>query len=194
LGGGAKVTLFEYLTAGFVLILSFAVVRGLSGFPHVLHQATRYWVHLGFLAFALTNCLISFWAFFSYQGASWTLPRFSLVLAIPAVLFVYNSILVPAAPATVNSWKEHYFSVRIPLCATGVLSVLLITTNNALVLGTEFPPLWIALTCLWAGVYVVGLSSKRPPVHSVLAVVQVTLGVVMLIVLSRPAPLSESAP
>lgn len=184
-------TLFEYLTAGFVLILSFAVVRGLSGFPHVLDQKSRYWVHLGWLVFALLTCLIGFWAFFSYRDANWTLPRFALILAIPAVLFVYNSILVPSDPAGVDSWRAHYYSVRKMFCITGLLTVFLITCNNVLILNVQFSPMSIGLTCVWAGVYLVGLASERHAVHTVLVLLQLACGTLQFIMLAGPAPLNS---
>ncbi len=56
-------TLFEYLAAGYVLILSFAVLRGVAGVPYALRPSSRYWVHAVYLSSLLANCLVSFWAF-----------------------------------------------------------------------------------------------------------------------------------
>lgn len=63
IGGGAEsVTLFEHLDAGYTLIVSFAVIRALSGFPHALRKGRRYWVHVSWLAMAVFSCLGIFWA------------------------------------------------------------------------------------------------------------------------------------
>ena len=47
-------TLFEYLAAGYVLILSFAVIRGVSGVPYALRPSSRYGVHFVHLSNVLT--------------------------------------------------------------------------------------------------------------------------------------------
>ena len=48
-------SLFEYLAAGYILMLSFAVVRAVSGVPHATRYPRRYWVHVSWLATALAN-------------------------------------------------------------------------------------------------------------------------------------------
>lgn len=188
-------TLFEYLTAGYVLILSFAVIRALSGFPHALSTTSRYWVHISWLALALANCLVTFWAFWSYRDTEWTLPSFAIVLATPALLFVYNSILVPADPASVRSWRKHFFNVRVPLFATGALSVVLIVATNHLVLGMSLLHPVVIGGVAWLAIYLVGLSSERPGLHAVLAfALLLVFAVAMLTFLAQPGSLSRAIP
>ena len=82
-------TLFEYLSAGYVLMLSFALMRAVSGLPYAVLSSGRYWVHVFWLATSLGICLISFWAFWSYRQVEWTIVQFMGALAIPALAYAY---------------------------------------------------------------------------------------------------------
>ena len=94
MGGRSELTLFEYLAAGYVLMLSFAVLRALSGVPHAARSPSRYWVHLSWLSTALASCLVGFWAFWFYREVEWTFFQFIGALAPPALLYTYVSLLV----------------------------------------------------------------------------------------------------
>ena len=145
------------------------------------------------LVAAFANCLVSFWAFWSYQDVEWTLPKFAAVLAIPSLLFVYNSILVPASPGEVSSYREHYFRVRVPLFAAGSLMVAVIMTTNAFVVGTPFFSAVSYGGLLWLSVHIVGLATAIPRVHAGLAIVTIALFVVIVSTLAaEPAPLIQA--
>ena len=81
------VTLFEYLAAGYILMLSFAILRGVSGLPHATRYPGRYWVHVSWLSTALASCFVAFWAFWPYRQVEWTLFRVITALAIPTLLY-----------------------------------------------------------------------------------------------------------
>ncbi len=159
-------TLFEYLTVGYSLIVSFAVLRALSGFPHILRVTSRYWVHAFWVLFGISGCLVIFWAFWRFREAEWTLLRYVLVLAVPALLYVYNSILVPSDPAAVASWRGYFFEVRVPLFATAMLMHSAAFLANVVLLGVS--PLDPKLFPLvgWVGLCVVALFSASPSVHA----------------------------
>ncbi len=108
-------TLFEYVAAGYVLILSFAVLRAVSGVPYAVRPGRRYWVHVLYLSLALATCLVGFWAFWFYREVEWTFFRFIGALAVPVLLYGYVSLLVPADPSIDSSWRDHFFGVRHPL-------------------------------------------------------------------------------
>ena len=97
-------TLFEYLAAGHVLILSFAVVRILNVLPHAVRPKCHYWVHLSWLSLAIGLCVVSFWGFWSYREIEWTLPLFIGALVPTALIYMYTSLLAPPDPSTVESW------------------------------------------------------------------------------------------
>ena len=188
-------TLFEYLTAGFVLILSFAVIRALLGIPHVLHRTSRYWVHVAWLILGLANCLVTFWAFWSYRDIEWTLPRFIIALGTPATLFVFNSILIPADPASVSSWRKHFFDVRISLFVTGAVSVVLIFVTNYMILGVSLRHPIVIFCVVWLVIYLVGLASDNSVLHSVLAFTVLSVFAAGILTLfAQPQSLLQAVP
>ena len=182
------------MAAGHTLILTFAVLRALSGFPHAVTRPGLYWVHAMWLALALVQCLVSFWAFWSYREVEWTLFRFMGALEIPALIFVYNSILVPSDPAAVASWRDYFFRVRIPLFATGALLLISVTISNYLVLGTLRHP--VILSDLgFLTINVVGLASANTNLHSLLPLGFLLLGIASgVAVIAQPDSLLRMVP
>lgn len=162
-------TLFEYLAAGYVLMLSFAVLRAVSGVPYAVASSGRYWVHIFWLTTSLGICLIAFWAFWSYREVEWTIFRFMRSLAVPALAYAYVSLLVPPDPAAVESWRDYFFDVRIPLFSTSVAlqSMVVINVHADLGLSLFQPPLVGNL--VHVALSVIGVASARPRVHAAMA-------------------------
>jgi len=163
-------TLFEYLAAAYVLMLSFAVLRAMSGVPHAVRSPLRYWVYISWLSTSLFLCLVCFWAFWPYRGVDWTIFTFLNALAIPALLFAHNSLLVPPDPSVVESWRDYFFNVRAPLFATGAIFMLTVTVSNQSTL--DVAPLHPSQLGNYAliGMYLLGVASKKASVHVGLAV------------------------
>ena len=183
-------TTFEYLAVAYTLVLSLAVVRLLGGIAHALRPGRRYWAHFSWLCLAIALCLTAFWAFLSYRELDWTLPRFILILAGPALIYVYSSLVVPSDPSTVASWRDHFFAVRVPLFATGILFFSVAVCTNYALLGV---PLLSALN--WTGyslivLFVAGLCSTSPPLHTFLALGWLFLFPITAALFAQPAPLS----
>jgi len=151
-------------------MLSFAVLRAMSGVPHAVRSPVRYWVYLSWLSSALLTCLVCFWAFWPYRGVDWTILKFLNALAIPALLFAYNSLLVPPDPSIVESWREYFFNVRAALFATGAILMITVTVSNQSTLGVApFHPSQLGNYVLIA-MYLLGLASNKASVHAGLAV------------------------
>lgn len=172
-------TLFEYLAAGYVLMLSFAVLRAISGVPHAARAPQRYWVHLVMLANALGVCLIAFWAFWPYRHVEWTIGSFMVALAIPAGIYAWTTLLVPTDPSAVGSWREHYYAVRTQVYATVVVLMSVVTFSNQFILGASALHASQIGNYVFLSLFAVGLVSARPRVHAVLVLAlsatQVTL-------------------
>ena len=169
LGGRFHLSLFEYLAAGYILMLSLAVLRAMSGVPHAVRSPHRYWVHISWLFSALIWCLMSFWCFWPYRDVEWTVLQFMGALAIPALLYSYNSLLVPPDPAAVVSWRDYFFAVRTSLFATGAVFMTAVIVSNQVSLGVS--PLHASqlLNYVQIGLYVAGFVSAKPSLHSALA-------------------------
>jgi hypothetical protein len=104
--------LFEYLAIAFSLVFSFSGMRLVSGLPHAVRPGRRYWVHLCFLFWQLLTTVGIFWAFWSFRTVSWNFLTFLLVLASPGLIYYNACTLVPENPSTVESWRDHYYSIR----------------------------------------------------------------------------------
>ena len=168
-------TLFEYLAAGYVLMLSLAVLRAISGVPHAVRPFRRYWIHVVWLLVALGWCLTAFWAFWPYRHVDWTLLRFLNLLAIPALLYVFISLLVPPDPTVVTSWRDYFVEVRIPLFVTGALFMVAVITSNQFTLGVSSLHLSQLGNYFNFGMFIAGLAFASPRVHAFLAVVFLTV-------------------
>jgi hypothetical protein len=63
----------------------------------------------------------------------WTFPGFLLVLAGPSLFYFNATVLIPDAPAAIESWRAHYFAVRrrywIAICLWALVDA---TTDSAL--------------------------------------------------------------
>ena len=188
-------TLFEYLAAGYVLILSFAVVRGISGVPYALRSSSRYGVHFVHLSNVLINCLVSFWVFWFFRDVEWTFYRFVVTILVPILLYVHVSLLVPQDPSTVSSWREHFFSARIPIFASGAAYFIAVAVCHQAVLG--IPALHPYEWPLYAAVaiYGVGLTSPKPSLHAGLALANFCIVAAIAIgILAQRDPLSLAIP
>jgi hypothetical protein len=163
-------TLFEYLAAAYVLMLSLALVRAMSGLPHAVSATSRYWLHIAWLVFALFNCLVAFWAFWTYRNVEWSIFRFINSLAVPALLYSFISLLVPTDPSTVTSWRDHFFAVRTRLFSTGVAFMVAVIASNQLTLGVpSLHPSQLGNYVLLA-IFLIAFASAKPIVHAVLAI------------------------
>jgi len=171
-------TLFEYLAIAYSLVVSFTVLRALSGLPHAASAGTVYWVHLAWVCVILGAAFQYYWGFWAYRDIEWTQPVFLLSLANPALLYVMACILIPETPSRVDSWREYFFSVRLRLFLVGLCFQLVsIATLLAIIrIGLEDPVFvgQVAMLPIW----IIGLVSSRPTVHAAI------VGVALVILIS----------
>jgi hypothetical protein len=183
-------TLFEYLAAGYILILSLGVLRAVAGVPYALRATSRYWVHIAYLLGALANYLVGFWAFWFYRDVEWTFFRFIVALAFPVLWYVFVSLLIPQDPASVSSWRNQFYGVRIPLFTVGAINFVVIAVSHQSLLG--IPPFDPAEWTVYAtiAIFIIGLVSARPSLHALLAVVFACLmTVVFFAILAQTDPI-----
>jgi hypothetical protein len=158
--------------------------------PHALEPGRRYWVHVSWLMLSIGLCLVGFWAFLSYRHVEFTLPRFIAVLSSPALIYMYSSLVSPADPSLVESWREHFFRVRIALFGTGVLLMGQVLLNNYLFLGLSPLSIDALSTLALFLVFAIGLISANPQLHSILALAPPVLLVITVLVVSEPGSLA----
>ena len=109
-------TFFEYLSVAVSIVLSISAAQILLNLRSVFDSASRYWVHAAWVVIVLLTHLLAWWGIWAYRVVeSWTLATFALLLINPGVLLVVSSTLVDKSAS--ESWKTHYFSIRIPFFA-----------------------------------------------------------------------------
>ncbi|MCP5058931.1 MAG: hypothetical protein GY937_19690 [bacterium] len=179
-------TLFEYLAAAHTLILTFALTRALSGVALAIRPLRRSPLHLSWLGFIISNCLFAFWAMWGYTDVEWTLVRFIGLLTVPALMYVFSSIVIPQNPSAIESWRDYFFEYRVPLFATGALLFMAIAFSNQFIQGVS--PTHALEIILYAtiGVFSIGVGSSSARVHTALAFWPPVFFVLILILMAQP--------
>lgn len=178
-------THFEYVAAAHTLILTFAAARILGGVSYVLMGERRYWVHISWTVLAILFCLTSFWVFWDYRAVEWTLVRLILLLAAPALIYVFSAIAIPADAGEVGSWRDYFFEVRERLFISGAVMIVAILLSNQMLAGVS--PLHASQLPLYAmlAVFVLGAVFDDERLHAMFAIVPPLNFVGVLVVVSR---------
>jgi hypothetical protein len=127
-------TLFEYLSVAFSIVLSLAAVRLLSGVSVSFVPERRYWPHVTWVLIVLLMSAMVWWNFWSFKDVTWNFVRFLLTLFVPASIYLQAAALVPDNPGTVQSWREHFFAARKRFFVALASLFLLIAVNSWLLL------------------------------------------------------------
>ena len=105
-------TLFEYISVAFSIVLSLSAVRLLGGLSVSLLPERRYWPHAAWIVFALLNSAILWWNIWSFRDLEWNVIFFFFVLSLPALIYLQAAALVPENPESVQSWRDYFFAAR----------------------------------------------------------------------------------
>jgi hypothetical protein len=163
-------TLFEYISVAFSIVLSLGVATLLGALRRVFAPGQRYWVHATWVVIVLFMQAIAWWSLWSFSTVeSWTILTFLLVLLQPGVLFLLASLLIGDEPRT-ESWHGYYFRVR--RWFFSALAVYFVAT-----IGGSWQVLDIELThparlfgTLHIALSVAGIATANERIHAVLVV------------------------
>jgi len=161
-------TLFEYIAIAFSMMLSITVLRALSVVPYAVQAGKRYWIYLIWLFTTLMGVILLFWTYWWYRDLEWNIVSFLIVLASPAVLYVYVSILVPENAADVTSWREYFYSVRVRFFLTG-LAWVIVTFAAGIVFPIQSIEVFFGIALVLMNV--IGAVSSKPRVQAVLVLI-----------------------
>jgi len=184
-------TLFEYLAIAFSLVFSFAAMRLIAGLPFATRPGRRYWVHLVMVCGHLATTVAVFWALWSFHAATWTLARFALALANPALIFLNACTLIPEDSSAIESWRNYYYAVR-QRYFIGVAAWALVLAGSATVL-LRMPwshPARLA-QAWWLAFGLAGAVSSSERVHSALALSAIAIGLaIALTIIMQPGAIA----
>jgi hypothetical protein len=176
-------TLFEYLSVLVSIVLSFGIVRLLDGVPFALARERRYMIHGAWVGLTLWLHVHVWWVLWSYSGSvAWNYPRFLIVLADPLLLYSLAITLVPRDPATVESWRDRFYELRVRFFLVLAAWMFVVALANWLVLEQPLLSRFRLGHVAFIGLCLVGALSRRPRVQGVL--VFVTAAMVVLFVSS----------
>ena len=162
-------TLFEYLSVATSIVLSLSVAQVLGNLRAVFHPGKRYWVHAQWTVLVLILHLLVWWVFWAYRVVeSWNFAGFTLVLLNPAILFVASNTLVNREP-DVESWAEHFYSIRRSFLATFGLLPLGTLVRDGVLFGTPVLILGHLPEALFVTICAAGCFTDSRRVHALLA-------------------------
>lgn len=164
-------SLFEYLTISFSLVLSFAVIRIIAALPAVLDKARRDWVHSAWTAYTLLAPSWMWWNMWAYHTVSWNYFSFLSILTGPSLFLVQVTALVPTTVSSVSSWRVHFEAQARLFFAAGAAWWLLAIGNSWLLLGVPLtnPTRIIYFSVLGGFLYAALRPSRR--LHAALAII-----------------------
>jgi len=165
--GDTALTLFEFVSVAFSLILSFSVVRLLGGASDAFAVGRRYWIHCSWVCLQIVVACGAWWVLWSYRTAEWNFLLFLLILASPSLLYFQASALIPSDPSTVDSWKDHYFRSRRRFFGAGVLSLVLVGVQSYVFLDFPLVHPRRALNLLVIAALLAAAVSRRESVHRI---------------------------
>jgi len=180
------VTLFEYISVAFSIVLSLGAASLLRNLRSVFAPDRRYWVHATWVVAVLFLHAVAWWALWSFSTVeSWTFLTFLLVLLQPGLLYLLASLLVGDAQ---ESWHDHFFSVRRLFFSVRAVYIAVIMLGSWQVLEI---PLWHparAFGVSHIALSVLGIAAPSERAQGVLVVLQVLLILATaLFVFSGPA-------
>jgi hypothetical protein len=183
-------TIFEYLAIAFSLAFSFSAARLVEGLPHALAADRRYFVHWLHILNLLITLVAIFWTFWSFRNVEWNLLRFFLALMSPGLLYYLACTLVPESPASIESWRPYYYSVRRSYFLGIGAWALVVALNNTITLHVPFDHPVRAMQLSLLAVSMVGATSESPVLHAGLAIGCSVILIAMLMLTFVPGALA----
>ena len=135
-------TQFEFISVAVSIVLALSAARLLTALPHVLASGRRYWVHTLWSVVLLSIHLGFWWAIWIYREIDpWTFRAFGAVMLTPALLYLTVSTLVSDSPATIESWRTHFYARHRIFFSLYLATLLSIPLRQFAVLGDAGAPL-----------------------------------------------------
>jgi hypothetical protein len=185
-------TLFEYLAAAISIVYGLAAARLMDALPHILARDRRYWIHAAIACVCLGTIGSSWWVMWSLHTVQeWTSLGFFLVLGSSGLHYSIASLLSSSAAATVESWRDHYWEIRVRLYSLGLVWLASISAQSSVLLDVSWwhPSRLVALVGM--AIFAAGAGSANPRVHAVIAISMGVNFVIMVVsVFASEAPLA----
>jgi hypothetical protein len=176
---------FEFVSVAVSIVLALSAARLLSSLGHVFAKGRRYWIHALWCLILLAGHLTFWWAIWELHDVeSWSFRAFAAAMLTPAILYLAASALVTEDPASVASWRAHYYARRRVFFALFIAMGLSVPLRQFAVVGDAELPLGFAAPILVFSLIggAICIVAKGEHIHALLVAV---LAALMLINLAR---------
>lgn len=183
-------TLFEYISVAFSIVLSLAAIRLLGGLSVCLSPERRYGPHVAWVLLLLLNCAFVWWNFWSFRVVDWNLLKFLSALLPPGLMYLMAAALVPDNPASVESWREHFYRARVRYFTAFAGFMVAVTLNSWLLVGLHIlnPARAIQVSAL--GLTLSGALSDSRRLHVLLPGVFLVLFALAMLLYTAPGSIT----
>jgi hypothetical protein len=161
-------TLFEYISVAFSIVLSLSAAQLLSNIRSIVDPARRDIVHGLWTVHMLILHVVVWWSFWALRDVSWNLGTFSFALSTPAMLYVAANALVPSDPSV--SLREHFLANRTLFFTTRGLIVIGAIAGSNLFLGAPLLSPARLSGVLLLVIFAVGIVSANRRVQVAIAI------------------------
>lgn len=174
---------FAYLSVLLSIILGLAITQVLQGYRGLLLSRSRVKLYAPTLIWSVLLLLFSaqlWWASFGLAGhRQWDFGTFAVLLLQTVLLYMMSAIVFPDVPSTGKvDLEAHYFREVVPFFTTSVL-MLGASIAKDWMLNDRLPlPANLAFHGFFAGVALLGIASRRPRLHLIIALVMVGFSII----------------
>jgi hypothetical protein len=171
-------SLFEYISVAFSVVLALSVAQLLSSIRTVFDPARRDWVHGLWMVHMLVLHVVVWWSGWAFRDVSWNLGSFSLILSVPALLYLATNALVPSNASI--TLREHFLAQRALFFAARGLLVISALAAGYLLLGTTLLMPSRLASLLILTICAVGIASANYRVHVVIAILGLLIEILVV--------------
>jgi hypothetical protein len=184
---------FSYLSVLISIVVGLALTHLLAGFAAMVRargRITIYWPLAGQMTLLFFVQVQMWWAFFSLRDVSrWSFPEFLVVLMQAVLVYLATAFLVPDFRDSERiDLKECYFREAHWYFAALLLAVLDSLAKNLVLTGKLQSPLDLAGHVVFGSICLVGIITRREPVHKALAILALLVFTSYIALLFVPLP------
>jgi len=176
-------TTFEYLIAFSSILAGLAVARLLHALPRVFIKEVFYITHAMLFISSLIGCIMLWWYSTSFKVVEeWNATLFLLYISLFIITYLQCDALASATPEKIDSWKIHYFNVRMKFWIYNLISWVF----SALQHFTIFDRSWndsgvVGSMGFWLVMTIFGIFSNKERTHFFISVSFILLTVMSFI-------------
>ena len=106
-------TIFEYITASFTILLGLAFARLLHVIPYVFTKHNRDFLHATLFLMTTFLLVLMWWVKWNFSSVQdWNYIKYFLLLVDFGLIFMMCDAIAPSNSESISSWSEHVQKVQ----------------------------------------------------------------------------------